>query len=72
MEIYLYILFILKDNNIQGHNNDMTPFYALCYNETTGYLARAAVNKVLQGGAFSTQSDDFNEENLHDETCKVS
>lgn len=50
----------------------MTIFYALVYNETTGYLARAAVNRVLQGGAFSTQGDDFNDENLHDETCKVS
>ncbi|KAI8125814.1 putative phosphorylase b kinase regulatory subunit beta [Lucilia cuprina] len=65
-------LMYCKDNNKQDHNNDMTPFYALVYNETTGYLARAAVNKVLQGGAFSTQSDEFNEENLHDETCKVS
>lgn len=50
----------------------MTPFYALVYNETTGYMARAAVNKVLQGGAFSTQDEDFNGDNLHDETCKVS
>lgn len=44
----------------------------MVYNVTTGYLARAAVNKVLQGGAFSTQDDDFNDNNLHDETCKVS
>lgn len=66
------IFSIFKDNNIQDHNKDMTPFYALVYNETTGYLARAAVNKVLQGGAFSTQNDDFNDENLQDETCRVS
>ncbi|XP_059220834.1 probable phosphorylase b kinase regulatory subunit beta isoform X3 [Stomoxys calcitrans] len=61
-----------KDNNIQDHKNDMTPFYALGYNVTAGYLARAAVNKVLQGGAFSTEDDDFNGDNMHDETCKVS
>ena len=53
----------------------MTLFYSLNYNETTGYLARAAVNKVLQGGAFSTQDDHPSTGNMgemHDETCKVS
>ncbi|XP_058979879.1 probable phosphorylase b kinase regulatory subunit beta isoform X3 [Musca domestica] len=65
-------LMYCKDNNIHDHHNDMTPFYSLIYNVTTGYLARAAVNKVLQGGAFSTQDEDFNGDNLHDETCKVS
>lgn len=51
----------------------MTPFYSLVYNETTGYLARASVNKVLQGGAFSTQDEDPTGEAgpINDETCKV-
>lgn len=48
----------------------MSQLYALPYAETTGYLARAAVNKVLQGGALSPQDGDV--EDVHDDTCKVS
>ncbi|XP_055921822.1 probable phosphorylase b kinase regulatory subunit beta isoform X2 [Eupeodes corollae] len=64
-----------KDNKIQLDNKkletkDISPFYALVYAETTGYLARAAVNKVLQGGALSPQGE--NNSDIHDETCKVS
>ncbi|XP_039952153.1 probable phosphorylase b kinase regulatory subunit beta isoform X2 [Bactrocera neohumeralis] len=63
-----------KDNNIERQNdNNMRPFYALIYTETTGYLARAAVNKVLQGGALSTL-DEFSNgtDQLRYETCHVS
>ncbi|KAL5279164.1 PHKB family protein [Megaselia abdita] len=58
-----------KDNSIQPSKN-MSQLYALPYAETTGYLARAAVNKVLQGGALSPQDEDV--EDVHDDTCKVS
>lgn len=51
----------------------MTVFYSLIYSETTGYLARATVNKVLQGGAFSTHEDcHAHDGDVQDETCKVS
>ncbi|XP_037960630.1 probable phosphorylase b kinase regulatory subunit beta isoform X2 [Teleopsis dalmanni] len=62
-----------KDNGIE-HKEDLSPFYSLIFTETTGYLARAAVNKVLQGGALSAQDDetDANVDHVHDETCKVS
>ncbi|KAL9924471.1 probable phosphorylase b kinase regulatory subunit beta isoform X1 [Glossina fuscipes] len=63
-------LMYCKDNNVQDHGHDMTPFYSLFYNESAGYLARAAVNKILQGGAFSPQEEDGHQ--LHDETCKIS
>lgn len=63
------MLFVLQDNSIQ-FSKDMSQLYALPYAETTGYLARAAVNKVLQGGALSPQDDDV--EDVHDDTCKVS
>lgn len=70
-----------KDNNIKQPQTspdqkpiDMKPFYSLPYSETTGYLARAAVNKVLQGGVFSTAEDDvqLDGDHLHDDNCKVS
>lgn len=68
--------FLLQDNNIERQNdNNMQAFYALIYTETTGYLARAAVNKVLQGGALSTLDENgFSNgtDHLHDETCHVS
>lgn len=53
---------------------DVTPLFSLPYNETTGYLARAAVNNVLQGGALLPQDDDQSlDSQLHqEETCKVS
>lgn len=49
---------------------DVTPLFSLPYNVTTGYLARAAVNNVLQGGALSPQDGDVLDS--QDETCKVS
>lgn len=49
----------------------MTPFYSLGYNETTGYLARASVNKILKGGAFSTHEDYSHSSPVHDEICKI-
>lgn len=49
---------------------DISVLFSLQYSETTGYLARAVVNKVLQGGALTPQ--DGEEQDLHDETCKVS
>lgn len=72
-----------KDNNIQhqpqpqpqqSQTEDLKAFYSLPYSETTGYLARAAVNKVLQGGVFSTAEDDvqLDGDHLHDDNCKVS
>lgn len=71
-----------KDNNIQQQpqpqpqqtkNEDLKAFYSLPYSETTGYLARAAVNKVLQGGIFSTEEDvQLDGDHLHDDNCKVS
>ncbi|XP_067624233.1 probable phosphorylase b kinase regulatory subunit beta isoform X3 [Eurosta solidaginis] len=65
-----------KDNNIERKNdNDMTSFYALVYTETTGYLARAAVNKVLQGGALSKMGEiSFTNggNKMNDDTCRVS
>lgn len=56
--------------NKQTTTTDITPLYSLPYNETTGYLARAAVNNVLQGGALSPQDGDVTDS--PDETCKVS
>lgn len=56
--------------NKQAPTVDITPLYSLPYNETTGYLARAAVNNVLQGGALSPQDGDVLD--APDETCKVS
>lgn len=58
-----------KDNKMIP-SKDLTPLYSLPYSETTGYLARAAVNNVLQGGAFAPQDD--SQTNEHDETCKIS
>lgn len=57
--------------NKQPPTTDITPLYSLPYNETTGYLARAAVNNVLQGGALSPQ-DGGDVLDSPDEACKVS
>lgn len=61
-----------KENKLTV-TKDVTPLFSLPYNETTGYLARAAVNNVLQGGALtrSTPQDDDTQD-VQDETCKVS
>lgn len=59
-----------KDHKIVA-TKDISPLYSLGYNETTGYLARAAVNTILQGGALAPQTDD-DMHDIDDETCKVS
>lgn len=53
---------------------DVTPLFSLPYNETTGVLARAAVNRVLQGGgALQAQGDEGDAAgHQQDEACKVS
>jgi hypothetical protein len=38
---------------------------------TTGYLARAVVNNVLQGGQFATGSDNDNDIG-QEEPCRIS
>lgn len=54
-------------------SKDLTPLYSLPYTDTTGYLARAAVNNVLQGGVFSTpDDDDTSGTTVQEEVCKVS
>lgn len=58
-----------KENKIPV-TKDVSPLFSLPYNETTGYLARAAVNNVLQGGALTPQDDES--QDVQDETCKVS
>lgn len=60
-----------KDHKL-APSKDISPLYSLGYNETTGYLARAAVNNILQGGALSTQTDEDVHDGLDDDTCKVS
>lgn len=59
-----------KDNQITI-TKDITPLYKLGYNETTGYLARATVNTMLQGGALAPQTDE-DIPDFEEETCKVS
>lgn len=58
-----------KDNE-QPISADISPLYSLRYAESTGYLARACVNTVLQGGNLQTQSMD--EVKDRPEMCKVS
>jgi phosphorylase kinase alpha/beta subunit len=50
-------------------SKDITPLFSLGHSVSTGYLARAAVNTVLQRGAFSQQHG--TDENIED-TCRVS
>lgn len=49
-------------------SKDITPLFSMGYAESTGYLARAAVNSVLQRGALSQEPMQDNIE----ETCRVS
>lgn len=51
---------------------DMSALYSLSYNETAGYLARAAVNTILQGGAFASQTDETDGQDYEDEACRIS
>lgn len=59
-----------KDNSI-APTKDITPLFSLGYSETTGYLARAAVNTVLQGGACMQLLEQENQE-IQDDICKIS
>lgn len=51
-------------------SKDITPLYSLSYSETTGFLARAAVNTILQGGALAKIDEES--QDMDEETCKVS
>lgn len=55
-------------------SKDITPLYSLPYAETTGYLARATVNSVLQGGALAAlpQTEEGANGSTADEVCRVS
>ncbi|XP_039431706.1 probable phosphorylase b kinase regulatory subunit beta isoform X3 [Culex pipiens pallens] len=55
-----------KDNNLQP-TKDIAPLFSLSQTTTTGYLARAAVNSVLQRCALSTE--DFAED--VEDHCRV-
>ncbi|KAK7865402.1 hypothetical protein R5R35_001882 [Gryllus longicercus] len=59
-----------KDNNLEKCD-DMTAFYSQHYGITTGYLARAVVNNVLQGGHLATPISEEEDTN-NEETCRVS
>lgn len=59
-----------KDNQIADTKDDLL-LYSLGYNETAGYLARAVVNTILQGGALQPQAGDTAHD-IEDGTCKVS
>lgn len=58
-----------KDNN-KPITPDISPLYSLPYSESTGYLARATVNTILQGGNLQTQNMD--DMTVNTEMCKVS
>lgn len=60
-----------KDNEITDIK-DNAPLYALSYTETAGYLARAVVNTILQGGSLQPQTEDTAAHDIEDGTCKVS
>lgn len=59
-----------KDNSLPP-TKDITPLFSLGYSETTGYLARAAVNTVLQGGACMQLLEQENQD-VQDDICKIS
>ncbi|XP_031623175.1 probable phosphorylase b kinase regulatory subunit beta isoform X5 [Contarinia nasturtii] len=50
---------------------DISSLYSLSYSETTGYLARAVVNTILQGGVLAAQPED-DAQDFEEETCRVS
>lgn len=58
-----------KDNQINV-TKDITSLYSLGYSETTGYLARATVNTILQGGALAKLDEET--QDIDEEACKVS
>jgi phosphorylase kinase alpha/beta subunit len=51
--------------------DDLTPFFSTHYSMTTGYLARAVVNNVLQGGQLATGSGSDNDIG-QEEPCRIS
>lgn len=60
-----------KDNE-QPISADISPLYSLRYAESTGYLARACVNTVLQGGNLQTQSmDEVKDEAMRGKMCSI-
>lgn len=59
-----------KDNKLPV-TKDHTKFFSAPLSITTGYLARAVVNNVLQGGQLATGSDNDND-GQYDDMCKVS
>lgn len=61
-----YSHLIFKDNQMENCR-DVTVFFSAPNSVTTGYLARAVVNNVLQGGQLAPSSD--GEEEDH---CRVS
>ncbi|GFG40372.1 hypothetical protein Cfor_00569 [Coptotermes formosanus] len=63
-------LMYCKDNKIENQE-DLTPFFSTHYSMTTGYLARAVVNNVLQGGQFATGSHNDNDIG-QEEPCRIS
>lgn len=60
-----------KDNKIK-EDSKLDALFALGYREITGYLARAAVNTVLQGGQLAHQDDSRQYGPTVEDTCKVS
>jgi phosphorylase kinase alpha/beta subunit len=59
-----------KDHDTHVGEKDINQLFALSYRETAGYLARAAVNTVLQ--ILGTASQDQEHEDISEDTCKVS
>ncbi|XP_021927743.1 probable phosphorylase b kinase regulatory subunit beta isoform X5 [Zootermopsis nevadensis] len=59
-----------KDNKTEKLD-DLTPFFSTHYSITTGYLARAVVNNVLQGGQLATGSENDNDIG-QEEPCRIS
>lgn len=63
-------LLYCKDNKTEKLD-DLTPFFSTHYSMTTGYLARAVVNNVLQGGQLATGSGSDNDIG-QEEPCRIS
>jgi phosphorylase kinase alpha/beta subunit len=60
-----------QDNKIDKLD-DLTPFFSAHYSMTTGYLARAVVNNVLQGGELATGSNSNDNDIGQEEPCRIS
>lgn len=59
-----------KDHKVPV-TKDQSKFFSAPHSITTGFLARAVVNNVLQGGQLATGSDNDNDIQ-YDDMCKVS